>query len=242
MGDIQIEQIQDLLNQVVVEITQAAKGLVEQARHLLSADSVLPEGVKLTPSDRYKLQQHIQTALQHSQYSHGMGFAGYSAETAEEQGYWTLEWWYKKDQKIQQAELENYQDLQQRLDFRSFDWFNYPAKNKQPYVDGPYVDYICNHAYTITFSHPVMIEQQFVGVIVIDLLVSTLDQLILPRLRRLDQTAVVTNDDARIILSNTAKYRTGALFREQANATQNFVPQNHPFQLMLMQNYSSSST
>jgi len=29
MSDIQIEQIQDLLNQVVVEITQAAKGLVE---------------------------------------------------------------------------------------------------------------------------------------------------------------------------------------------------------------------
>ncbi|WP_111891342.1 cache domain-containing protein [Acinetobacter sp. MB5] len=236
MKDMQIEQIQNLLNQVVNEITQAAQDLAIEASQLLSADSVLTQGgVKLTETDRHQLQAHIQTALQKSQYSHGMGFASYSAATNQQQGYWTLEWWYKKDQKIQQAELESYQELQQRLDFRLFDWFNHPAKNKQPYVEGPYVDYICNHAYTITFSHPVMIDQQFVGVIVIDLLVSTLDQLVLPKLKTLEQTAVVTNDDARIILSNTSKYRTGALFKEKP--PQKFSDSHHPFQVILVQSY-----
>ena len=48
----------------------------------------------------------------------------------------------------------------------------------------------------------------------------------------LDQIAVVTNDDARIILSNTAKYRTGALLREKT--AEKSTQQQHPFQLMLM--------
>lgn len=233
MSEMQIEQIQTMLNQVVIEITQAAQHLATQASQVLSSDSVLTQGgVKLTESDRNHLQTYIQTALEQSHYSHGMGFASYSTATDQQQGYWTLEWWYKKDHKIQQAELESYQEMQQRLDFRLFDWFNHPAENKQPYVEGPYVDYICNHAYTITFSHPVMIDQQFVGVVVIDLLVSTLDQLVLPKLKMLNQIAVVTNDDARIILSNTAKYRTGALFREKT--AEKSTQQQHPFQLMLM--------
>ena len=62
MSEMQIEQIQTMLNQVVIEITQAAQHLATQASQVLSSDSILTQGgVKLTESDRNRLQTSLYT-------------------------------------------------------------------------------------------------------------------------------------------------------------------------------------
>ncbi|MCH7389812.1 PDC sensor domain-containing protein [Acinetobacter dispersus] len=209
-----IEELQQLLQQITDETTSLAEILADKTSQILSKHKAgKTKDIKLSTTERKELQQEIKAALHQSQYCQGMGFASYSAATSTEQEYWTLEWWYKKENQLQQAQLENYQNAQRFLDFRTFEWFHQPAENKQPCFYGPYVDYICNGAYTITMAHPVMIRDQFIGVIAIDVLVSALEKVLLPKLKNIQQKAVITNNSARVITSNDISIRTGTLLK-----------------------------
>ncbi|MCH7383296.1 histidine kinase [Acinetobacter dispersus] len=209
-----IEELQQLLQQITDETTSLAEILADKTSQILSKHKAgKTKDIKLSTTERKELQQEIKAALHQSQYCQGMGFASYSAATSTEQEYWTLEWWYKKENQLQQAQLENYQNAQRFLDFRTFEWFHQPAENKQPCFYGPYVDYICNGAYTITMAHPVMIRDQFIGVIAIDVLVSALEKVLLPKLKNIQQKAVITNNTARVITSNDISIRTGTLLK-----------------------------
>ncbi|GAA5630010.1 hypothetical protein PJ15_0809 [Acinetobacter sp. neg1] len=220
-----IEELQKLLEQVTQETSTLAELLANKASQILAKDKTGKlKDIKLSTTERKQLQQEIKLALHQSQYSQGMGFASYSPATSTEQEYWTLEWWYKKENQLQQAQLENYQNAQRFLDFRTFEWFQQPAKNKQPCTYGPYVDYICNGAYTITMAHPVMIQDQFVGVIAIDVLVSALEKVLLPKLKNIKQKAVITNNIARVITSNDISIRTGTLLKNLTHKSLNSLP------------------
>lgn len=229
-----IKELQDLLQQVVTETTSTAERLALQTSQICAQrQSQQHKGIKLSSAERLSLQHEIKTALYQSSYSQGMGFASYRPETQEEQDYWTLEWWYKKEGQLQQAQLENYQNAQRFLDFRSFEWFQQPAQNKQPCIYGPYVDYICNGAYTITIAHPVMLNHQFIGVIAIDLLVSALEKLLIPKLKKIKQKAVIINDSARVISSNDVSIRIGTLLKHQAPQPW-ATPPNPALQLVML--------
>lgn len=226
-----IEELQTLLEQVTQETSSLAACLAAKTGQILARDKT--EHIKLSAIQRTQLQHEIKAALQQSQYSQGMGFASYSPATQAEQEYWTLEWWYKKENQLQQAQLENYQNAQRFLDFRTFEWFQQPATNKQPCIYGPYVDYICNGAYTITIAHPVMINDQFVGVIAIDVLVSALEKVLLPQLKKIKQKAVITNRIARVITSNDISIRTGTLLKHLTNPSYSNVT-GQSFQLVMI--------
>ncbi|MDM1246253.1 cache domain-containing protein [Acinetobacter sichuanensis] len=211
-----VKELQELLKQVIDETTSTAERLAKQASQICAQHQFeRNKGIKLSVAERTALQQEIKMALYNSSYSQGMGFASYSPETLEEQDYWTLEWWYKKEGKLQQAQLENYQNAQRFLDFRSFEWFQQPARNNQPCFYGPYVDYICNGAYTITIAHPVMLNEQFIGVIATDVLVSALEKILMPKLKNIKQKAVIINNSARVISSNDVSIRIGTLLKNQ---------------------------
>ncbi|TCM60917.1 cache domain-containing protein [Acinetobacter calcoaceticus] len=229
-----ITELQDLLLQVVNETTLLAETLAQQTSQIVAPHrEVDPMGLKLTSGERLALQHAIQDALKKSHYSQGMGFASYCAGTQDQQDYWTLEWWYKKANQLQQAKLENYQNAQRFLDFRSFEWFHAPAQNQQPCIYGPYVDYICNGAYTITSAHPVLVNGQFIGVIAIDLLVSALEKIFMPSLKNIQQKAVIINDQARVITSNDVTIRTGTLLKSAAIQSPT-KPAQMPFQLVML--------
>lgn len=229
-----IDQLQDLLLQVVNETTLVAATLAQQTSQIVAQHrEVDPKGLKLSSVERLALQHAIQAALKKSHFSQGMGFASYCAGTQDQQDYWTLEWWYKKANQLQQAKLENYQNAQRFLDFRSFEWFHEPEQNQQPCIHGPYVDYICNGAYTITSAHPVLVNGQFIGVIAIDLLVSALEKILMPCLKKIQQKAVIINDQARVITSNDVTIRTGTLLKSAVIDPQ-ATPAQCPFQLVML--------
>ncbi len=229
-----VEELQNLLKTVVDETTSITETLASKASKILSKHaSEKNADIKLSTSERAALQKEIKKALSQSHYSQGTGFASYSPATQDEQDYWTLEWWYKNEDQLQQAKLENYQNAQRFLDFRSFEWFHKPAQNKSPCIHGPYVDYICNGAYTITIAHPVMIHDHFIGVIATDILVSALEKLLMPKLKNIKQKAVIMNDSSRVITSNDISIRTGTLFK--AKTDQQFFSQPcQSFQLVVI--------
>ena len=231
--DIAVQKLDDLLNEVFQETISVAKRLAETTANILHTQQDIDlQQLKLGAAQRTALQAELKQALSQCQFSYGMGFASYCGSSAAAQEYWTLEWWFKKDHHPQQAKLENYQNAQRFLDFRGFDWFRMPEKNQQLYIQGPYVDYICNAAYTITTAYPVMVQGQFVGVIAIDLLVSTLERLFLPCLTAIKQCAVIINAQHRVLTSNSVNFRTGSLLQPSSLGRQ--VQSKQPFQVLVL--------
>lgn len=215
----QISQARAILSSVLLDAQSTAESLAATAAQLL-AGHPLPAvgGVLLPPELRQALQTAICQALQGNPLCNGAGFASYAAAARDAKGYWTLEWWRQEEQAIQQAQLEWNQEQRQRLDFRVFDWFDQPARRHLPVLEGPYVDYVCNGAYTITAAHPVLLGAHFAGVAAVDVLVSTLERLLMPVLGRIGAPAVVVNRDARIVVSTAPGLRAGMLWKAGAPA------------------------
>lgn len=163
----------------------------------------------LEPSTKRIIQEHVKQALNNNCYCAGAGFASHIASTRENKEYWLLEWWYKKAGGIAQVNLDLDQATQQRLDFRTFEWFKASATQEKAYIHGPYVDYICNTSYTLTCAVPVCFRHQFVGVAAIDILVSRVEEELLPWIDK--EKVILTNAEKRIIFSTYPKYRVGDL-------------------------------
>ncbi|PHM47029.1 cache domain-containing protein [Xenorhabdus miraniensis] len=217
-NDIHVERARGILDDILVAAQQATAALADKAARILLGQPLYhTEGVRLAREQRGALQEHIHDVLRNNAWCNGAGFASYAVtKTVEEQGgYWTLEWWRQEGNTIQYAQLEHNQEQRRRLDFRLFEWFRQPASRHLPVIDGPYVDYVCNGAYTITIAHPVLINEAFVGVAAVDMLVSTLDRLLLPALGAIGQPALIINDDARVVTSTVPGVRSGSLLKGQ---------------------------
>lgn len=208
-----VEKAKALLHDITQAACTAAAQLAEHTHHILAHSSFASQaGIQLSPDQRQQLQAPIQQILRDHHWCNGAGFASYSNELAGEE-VWSLEWWYQEAGAIEQAQLDSNQEMRKRLDFRVFDWFGQPANDHQTYVDGPYVDYVCNGDYTITTAHPVLVEGVFVGVAAVDMLVSTLDRLLAPLLAAISGPVVVVNADSRVVLSTAPGVRVGTLQR-----------------------------
>ncbi|OTA15716.1 hypothetical protein Xvie_02570 [Xenorhabdus vietnamensis] len=217
-NDIHVERARSILDDILVTAQRATAALADKAaRILLALPLYHTEGVQLAREQRDALQKHIHDVLRHNAWCNGAGFASYAVTkgVGEEGGYWTLEWWRQERDTLQYAQLEHNQEQRRRLDFRLFEWFRQPASRHLPIIDGPYVDYVCNGAYTITIAHPVLIGEEFAGVTAVDILVSTLDRLLLPILGAIGKPALIINDDARVVTSTIPGVRSGSLFKGQ---------------------------
>jgi len=214
--DAHIDRAHGILDCVVNDARNTAAALAEAAAQILSGQTPTPgSGLRLSADHRRALQTHIQVALQLNPWCNGAGFASFEAHADTDDGYWTLEWWQQEGRSLQHVPLERNQETRRRLDFRAFAWFDQPARRHLPVIEGPYVDYICNGAYTITAAHPVLVRQAFAGVAAVDVLVSTLDRMLLPALRRIGKPALVLNADSRVVMSTAHRIRTGSLWQPQ---------------------------
>ncbi|MEV7398092.1 cache domain-containing protein [Aeromicrobium sp. NPDC092404] len=95
------------------------------------------------------------------------------------------------------------------LDYTRHPWFRTPERTGQPYVTGPYVDFVCTDEYVMTSTAPVISRGTMVGVVGADTLVETLEGLLLPALRAAGATLV--NDQGRTVVSADPHLATGSL-------------------------------
>ncbi|MEG1973718.1 MAG: hypothetical protein RR074_02090 [Citrobacter sp.] len=207
-----IRKIDDITASTVDSTVALARSIHEAISGVQKASAE----VVLDPSVRSTVQQHIKRTLINNHYCSGAGFASHIESTATTKEYWLLEWWYKKDNGLSQAHLDLDQATQQRLDFRTFEWFKHSPPAGKAYIHGPYVDYICNISYTLTSAVPVYYNDQFLGVAAVDLLVSQIEAELLSCAH--PDYVILTNLENRIIFSSWPRFRVGELL-SPANST-----------------------
>ncbi len=89
-------------------------------------------------------------------------------------------------------------------DYGTADWFSVPRDLGGRYVDGPYVDVHGTNRYLLTFTMPVVVAGEFVGIVGADVPVGRLETLLLRAWAGLGVDAVVVNADGRVVVGNTA--------------------------------------
>jgi hypothetical protein len=118
-----------------------------------------------------------------------------------------LAWWQGDDQHLlAESDAPGTGDP---LDYTRHPWFRTPERTGEPYVTGPYVDFVCTDEYVMTATAPVLTRDGMVGVVGADTLVETLEGLLLPSLRAADATLV--NDQGRAVVSADPHLATGSL-------------------------------
>lgn len=143
----------------------------------------------------------------------GAGFVA-APQTLSDAPRW-LQWWQQGRTGTPTrlvAELDPTRD--RFYDYTQLPWFAVPASTGRRHVTGPYVDYVCTDEYALTFTEPIYVDGQFVGVAGADVFVNRYESLTLPPLRSLPAAAALVNTQGRVIVSNTARLVTGSLVRK----------------------------
>ncbi|WP_288821013.1 cache domain-containing protein [uncultured Leclercia sp.] len=202
-----IDKIEDVTHSTVHSTVLLANAIQEAiTRHPKGSVQTL-----LDPTLKALIQQEIKQTVNTSRYCSGAGFASHIEATATFNEYWLLEWWYKKANGLNQVNLDIDQATQQRLDFRTFEWFKLSPLQGEAFIHGPYVDYICNTSYTLTAAVPVYHEGHFVGVAASDILVGQLEEELLACSSA--KGVILTNLENRIIFSSQPQSRVGDLLQ-----------------------------
>lgn len=153
---------------------------------------------------RARIEPHVRRFLDSADIV-GAGYVAARGALSDEALY--LAWWQGDDQQLlAESDAPGTGDP---LDYTRHPWFRTPERTGQPFVTGPYVDFVCTDEYVMTSTAPVLSRGTMVGVVGADTLVETLEGLFLPALRSADATLV--NGQGRTVVSADPHLATGNL-------------------------------
>lgn len=123
-----------------------------------------------------------------------------------------MQWW-RRDAEGNPAmlQLNCNEDSPNCYHYEQRGWFSVPRDQDIPVVDGPYVDPHCTGAYALTFSLPVRLAGQFIGVAAADVPLHDIEPLLARCLMQLPQDALLLTASGRVIASNTPDWSAGDL-------------------------------
>ena len=110
------------------------------------------------------------------------------------------------------------------IDYSELEWYRVPMLTNQAHVAGPYVDYLCSDEYTITVAAPVRIDDEFVGVSGLDLLIDTVERDLTPQLAALGSAITIINSAGRVVVSSNRRLATGESLRSDGYRNAERVP------------------
>ncbi|WP_392425139.1 cache domain-containing protein [Barrientosiimonas humi] len=124
-----------------------------------------------------------------------------------------LEWWQVPAGASRPTRLEV--DLNPSslgfYDYLAAEWFDVPLRTGRRHVVGPYVDVHGTDLYVLTFTEPVHVDGEFVGVVGADVPSARLEGMLLPRLGDPSDQVLVLDDDGRVVLSTSGRWLVGSL-------------------------------
>jgi hypothetical protein len=122
-----------------------------------------------------------------------------------------LEWWSVAAARTRPEPLRvNLDpDAPDFYDYTAADWFATPRATLASHLAGPFVDYACTNTYALTLSTPILRDGEFLGVAAADVLVSSLERHIVPRLADLGRPVALTTAAGRVIASNAPELVAG---------------------------------
>lgn len=116
-----------------------------------------------------------------------------------------LAWWQGPEHA--QLAAATFGPGQAAIDIARLEWFRIPRETGERHVAGPFVDYLCSNEVTVTASVPVISAGQFLGVACVDLLVSALEDALLPYFGAAPLTLI--NSAGRIVITTNPALSTG---------------------------------
>ena len=137
---------------------------------------------------------------------YGAGFCASAAVVGEGN---PLAWWQGADRHLLAS--STFGPGQAAIDLERLEWFRVPKLTGAQHVAGPFVDYLCSNEITLTSSMPVVVDGEFLGVACADVLVSRIEECLLPSIRGIAGAALV-NAHGRVVVSSDPDRQTGDRF------------------------------
>jgi hypothetical protein len=128
---------------------------------------------------------------------------------------WHLAWWTAgADGRITPLRVESDPARDGFRDYTVLEWWAVPRRTGRRHITGPYVDYLCTDAYTLTFTVPVHgPDGSMAAVVGSDVYVARAERLLLPSLRAGGRPATVANASGRVVVSTFTAHVAGSLVR-----------------------------
>jgi len=128
---------------------------------------------------------------------------------------WHLAWWTAGPQgRIAPLRTVSDPALDGFRDYTVLEWWAVPRRTGRPHITGPYVDYLCTDALTLTFTVPVLgRDGSMAAVVGSDVYVARAERVLLGVLRAARRPVTVVNAAGRVVMSTFAPHATGSLLR-----------------------------
>ena len=121
-----------------------------------------------------------------------------------------LEWWWTRQGAAPELLRVNLDPAAPDFyDYTGADWFELPRASGRRQIAGPFVDHACTGEYSITLTVPVLRDEEFLGVAAADILVSSIERRVLPRLVDLEQQLVLATGEGRVVVSTDPDWLPG---------------------------------
>lgn len=143
--------------------------------------------------------------------------AGYCATTKIVTEGNPLAWWQGADRSLLAS--STFGPGQAAIDLQRLEWYRVPAETFERHIAGPFVDYLCSNEITITSALPLTLDGNFAGVVCADVLVASLEDLLLPAIMKLGP-ATLANASGRVIISADPRYDTGDHFEAREESAE----------------------
>ena len=207
------ELYEGLLGEVAEEVESvfAAIGdLGEELRSLLAGAAVSARGAAVR-EDLTALRPGITGLLQqHGALVKGAGVIFVPGVLADAPRW--IEWWWWRASSAPEALRVNLDpEVPDHYDYLSAEWYRIPVNSGVRHVTGPYVDYECTNEYAVTLSLPVTLDGRIVAVAGSDLVVSGLEERVLPRMCKMARPLALINAQGRVVLSSSPDWTPGML-------------------------------
>ncbi|GAA4361471.1 cache domain-containing protein [Paeniglutamicibacter cryotolerans] len=135
----------------------------------------------------------------------GGGFV--AARDALADATWHMAWWQGATrERLLLMAMESAGETYSRRE-----WFTVPMESGRGHITGPYVDFLCTDEYTVTFTVPVESGGRRVGIAGADILVESLEDLLMERILAIGSKAALVNRSGRVILSPDPQLAAGLL-------------------------------
>jgi hypothetical protein len=128
---------------------------------------------------------------------------------------WHLAWWTAgADGRVAPLRVVSDPARDGFRDYTVLEWWATPRRTGRRHITGPYVDYLCTDAYTLTFTVPVhRADSSLAAVVGSDVYVARAERFLLPALRAAGRPATVVNPSGRVVVSSYSGHATGSLLR-----------------------------
>ncbi|GAA3543373.1 cache domain-containing protein [Zobellella aerophila] len=125
------------------------------------------------------------------------------------------EWWHKSTgDRLAPLPLNFNQNSENYYNYIKMPWFSRPRETAHSAVIGPYVDLYGQDMYILTFSRPIHIGGEFVGIAGADIALHKLERILVTELMQVPEEALIVTHEGRVVAANTANWCAGDMAKQ----------------------------